>query len=164
MKKSYESSGIIPIPGASIAILQARWHSEHTDRIVHVCKEMLELAQCARIDLHQVPGSYELAFAAKKLAKLKRYDAIMVVGAIVKGETDHYQIILDTCIRELGKVMYDFEVPIIMEILPVSEIRHLEERSRGKNNKGIEAALAISEIITWTRSLALTQAIAPKIK
>src|SRR5262245_29465457 len=117
MKKSYLQTAIQEVPGARVAVLQARWHGEHTGRMVEACKELLEQARCAAVDLHQVHGSYELPLAAKTLAKLKRYDAIVVIGAIVKGDTDHYKVILDTCIRELGRVMYDFEIPIIMELL-----------------------------------------------
>ncbi|MCB0352476.1 MAG: 6,7-dimethyl-8-ribityllumazine synthase [Bdellovibrionales bacterium] len=152
MKKSYTEE-VGKIPKAKIAVLQAQWHSEHTDKIVEKYIELLQEAEAKAIDIHRVPGSYELPFAAKQLARLERYDAIAVFGAIVKGETDHYQVILETCIRELGKVMYDFEVPIIMELLPVHRVEDLIARCTGEHNKGIEAAQATVEIIQWRRSL-----------
>ena len=67
-------------------------------------------------------------------------------------------MILDSCIRELGKVIYDFEIPILMEVLAVHKIEHLIARTQGEQNKGIEAAHAAIEIIAWNRSLNPTAA------
>ena len=153
MQKEYNALEIQSVPGARVAILQARWHHEHTSKMVGACEELLKRAGAVAVDLFQVPGSYELPLAAKRLAQKKHYDAIVVFGAIIKGDTDHYEVILDTCIRELGRVMYEYEVPIIMELLPVYQLEHLIARSEGKNNKGIEAAQAAAEIINFYRKL-----------
>ena len=153
MKKAYNTSKTSQIPGARVAILQAKWHNEHTDKMVEACSRILKAAKCAVIEKHVVPGSYELPLAAKRLAKMKVYDAIVIFGAVVKGETDHYEVILQTCIRELGRVMYDFEIPIIMELMPVHDLKHLIARSTGKHNKGIEAAQATIDIIRWTQDI-----------
>lgn len=155
MKTSYELKDLSSIKGATVAILQAKWHSEHTDKMVSACQEILTRAEAKGIDVIKVPGSYELSLTAKLLAKQKKYDAIIVFGVILKGETDHYKVILDTCISGLERVMYDFEIPIIMELLPVNDIKQVIERSEGKNNKGIEAALAAIEIINLKSSLVL---------
>lgn len=153
MQKEYNAFEIQSVPGARVAILQARWHHEHTSKMVEACEGLLEKAGCKAVELFQVPGSYELPLAAKRLAQKKQYDAIVVFGAVIKGDTDHYQVILDTCIRELGRVMYEYEVPVIMELLPVYSLKDLIARSEGKNNKGIEAAQAAAEIINFYRTL-----------
>lgn len=153
MKITYDASKISPIPGARAAIVQASWHKELTDRMVAATKEILEAAQCNKIDVFVVPGSYEIPLTAKKIAKTGKYDVIFVYGIILKGETDHYDVIVQTCIRELGKVMYDFEVPVIMEILPVHDIEHALVRTQGEGNKGIEAALAAIDLITLYRQI-----------
>lgn len=153
MKKTYDASDIKQIDGARIAIVQSTWHKEHLDKMSSACKSLLEESG-ATVDIFEVPGCYEIPLSAKLLAKRKQYDAIAVFGIIVKGDTDHYEIILQTCIRELGKVMYDYEIPIIMEILPVKDINHAIERSTGDNNKGIEAAQAAVNIIRLHREIA----------
>jgi 6,7-dimethyl-8-ribityllumazine synthase len=153
MKKTYDASNVLPISGARIAIVQAAWHKEYTDRMVEASREILEIAKCAAIDVYQVPGTYEIPLTAKKLAKTYKYDAIIVYGIVIKGDTDHYEVILQTVIRELGKVMYDYEVPIIMEVLPCFKLEDAIARSTGENNKGIEAALATVEIITLYRRM-----------
>jgi 6,7-dimethyl-8-ribityllumazine synthase len=153
MKKTYDSVSQKKLPGTKIAIIQSRWHNEHTDKMVAACMELLKKAECEQIEHHVVPGAYELPLAAKKLARIGNFDAIVVFGAIVKGETDHYKVILNTCTTELGKVMYEFEIPIIMELLPVHDVQDLIARSAGDNNKGIEAADAAIEMINWVKSL-----------
>lgn len=153
MKKATEIPDTLnKITGAKVCILQARWYHEHSDKMVQASRELLEQAGCADIDLIQVPGSYELALTAKLLAKERVYDAIIVYGIILKGETDHYEVILQTCIREIGRVMYDYEVPILMEILPVSSEEQITARTTGAHNKGREAALALIDIVSLYRS------------
>jgi len=152
MKTEYKKTDIPTIPDAKIAIIQAKWHSDYTDNMVAACTELLLSAQANPPTLIKVPGAYEIPLIAKLVASSKKYEAIVVFGAIVKGATDHYKVILDTCITELGKVMYDYEVPLIMELLPVHKIEDLIERSQGTNNKGIEAAQAACEIITVCRN------------
>ena len=153
MKKAYDQSKIKPIEGARVAIVQAAWHKEHSDKMVAVSTEILQAAQCATVDLYPVPGTYEIPLTAKKLAKSGKYDAIIVYGIIIRGDTDHYEVLLQTVIRELGKVLYDYEVPIIMEILPASTIEHVIARTTGENNKGIEAAQAAIDIISLYRQM-----------
>jgi 6,7-dimethyl-8-ribityllumazine synthase len=153
MKKVYDSKASQTIEGARVAIVQGAWHKEHTDKMISASEKILNEAKCSELDVYLVPGCYEIPLTAKMLAKLAKYDAIMVYGIIAKGETDHYDVILQTCIRELGRVMYDFEIPIIMEILPVHDIAHAIARTEGEYNKGIEAANAAIEIISLYRKL-----------
>ena len=154
MKKTYVTETIPELPkGARIAIIQAQWHSEHTDKMVEMCSEILEARGIQEIKLVKVPGCYEIPLMAKTLAKSGKFSALIVFGAIVKGDTDHYQLILETCIREIGKVIYDFEIPIINEILPVHKLEHLIERSSGAGNKGIEAAQAAIETLRSYQAL-----------
>ncbi|HEY9759607.1 MAG TPA: 6,7-dimethyl-8-ribityllumazine synthase [Oculatellaceae cyanobacterium] len=156
MKKEYDASIVSPIEEARVAIVHSAWHKEHLDRMVQVSKEILETAKCQTIDVFQVPGTYEIPLTAKKLAKIGKYDAIIVYGIVLKGDTDHYEVILQTVIRELGKVMYDYEVPIIMEILPVHRIEDAIARSTGDGNKGIEAAQATIDLLQLYKTLATT--------
>jgi 6,7-dimethyl-8-ribityllumazine synthase len=156
MKKNYEMENIPELPmDCSIAIVQAQWHAAHTNRMVEVCAEILEARGVKQIRVVKVPGCYEIPLMAKTLAKSGKYRAIVVFGAIVKGDTDHYQMILETCTRELGRVMFEFEVPVINEILPVTKLEHLVERSSGAGNKGIEAAQAAIETIRAYQSLSV---------
>ncbi|MBI2426717.1 MAG: 6,7-dimethyl-8-ribityllumazine synthase [Candidatus Kerfeldbacteria bacterium] len=146
------------IPGARVAILQAKWYREYVDRMVEKCVAVLRKANCPQPEHYLLPGSLELPLAAQTLIRnAKRgapYDALVCFGAILKGETDHFEMIRDECIRGLGQVMLTENVPIIVEVLPVTSVKQLAARSRDDNlNKGIEAAIATAEIIAWRRKL-----------
>lgn len=159
MQTEYQLQSLPKIPGARIAILQAKWYAKYVDNLVTKCVEVLSAADCPRPDHHIVPGSLELPLAAQTLVReAKRkgapYDALICFGAIVKGETDHFEMIRDECIRGLGQVMLAEDVPIIVEVLPVANLEQLTARtSDNEFNKGIEAAVAAAEIISWRRKL-----------
>jgi 6,7-dimethyl-8-ribityllumazine synthase len=143
------------IPGARIAVLQSKWYREHTDRMLEKCRQVLQKAQCTNIAQHVVPGSLELPLAAKLLARsTARPDAIICFGAILKGDTYHFDIVLKGCSEGLARVSLDEQIPIINEVLPVTSIDQLHKRSADDQyNKGIEAGLAAAEIVAWIRSL-----------
>lgn len=155
MQQAQSTTGIPQITGARVAILQAKWYSEHTDLMVKHAKETLAKAGVGEedVDVHLVPGSYELPLAAKRLAEQGKYDAIIVIGAIIKGQTYHFEMIVDTCTDLLGRVMYEYDVPVLMEVLAVMTKEQLIARSSDdENNKGIEAAVAAAEIVAWRRA------------
>lgn len=147
------------IPGAKIAILQSKWYSEQLDSMSKKCIEMLVAAECPTPEFYILPGSWELPLAAKTIMRSasedKPYDAIIVFGAIMKGETYHFEMIADACSRDFGAVMLSEGVPIINEVIPITKMEQLIARSADDGfNKGIEAALAAAEIIAWRRELA----------
>lgn len=95
-----------------------------------------------------VPGSLEIPLVVKKLAKQKIYDAIIVLGAIHKGKTYHFEQIANECIRGCMDVSWQYEIPVIYEVLAVYDIKDaLERATRQKENKGIEAVFAALRMI-----------------
>lgn len=134
-----------------MAILQSKWHSEQTNLMVKKCADLLTAAGAAS-DVHVLPGSLELPLAADRLAKTKRYDAVVCFGVIMKGETFHFDLILQMVELGFVRAMHDNDIPILIEILPVTTMAQVEARS-GDNefNKGYEAGLATIDIIKWRR-------------
>lgn len=158
MQVQLDPTSIPKIPGARIAILQAKWYHEHVDKMVETCVTLLVGAECPQPEFHMLPGSLELPLAAQALIRSapqdKPYDAIVCFGAIMKGETYHFEMIMNECIRGLGQVMLSENVPIIVEVIPVTKLEQLIARSQDDAfNKGVEAALATAEIITWRRKI-----------
>ena len=140
------------IPGAKVAILQARWYREHIDKMVQKTIELLMAADCPKPEVHILPGSLELPLAAQALMRKEKYDAIICFGAIMQGETKHFDMIMNMCADGFNKVMLEEGVPIIMEVLPVTDMKQLEARSQDNAfNKGVEAAMAAAELIDWRR-------------
>lgn len=158
MQVHLDPTSIPQIPGARVAILQAKWYREHIDKMVERCVTILTEAGCPTPEHHILPGSLELPLAAQALIRSapqdKPYDAIICFGAIMKGETYHFEMIMNECIRGLGQVMLSENVPIIVEVIPVTKLEQLIARSQDDDfNKGVEAALATAEIIAWRRQL-----------
>jgi 6,7-dimethyl-8-ribityllumazine synthase len=152
MKTAHSTVDIPKITEARIAILQSKWYREHTDKLVKKCVETLTPSECSEPDIHLLPGALELPLAARRLARQRGYEAIICFGAIMKGDTYHFEMIVDECIRGLGQVMLEEDIPILVEVLPVTSIEQLVTRCADDEfNKGIEAALATAEIIHWRR-------------
>jgi 6,7-dimethyl-8-ribityllumazine synthase len=151
MQHHYSTENVPKIEGAKIALLQSKWHSDQTNLMVEKCAEILGAAG-AMTQVHVLPGSLELPLAADRLAKSKQLDAIVCFGVIMKGETFHFDLILNMIEQGFVRAMHDNDIPILIEVLPVTSMAQVEARAGDNdNNKGIEAALAAIEIVKWRR-------------
>ena len=125
--------------------------------MAEMCREVLTDYGYARVDEHTLPGSLELPLAARDLLATDidgEIDAIICFGVIVKGDTLHFELISNECMRGLGEVMHEFRRPIVVEVIPVFDIAHAAERAGDDEyNKGIEAAVAAIEMVAWRRSV-----------
>lgn len=128
--------------GLHIGIAAATWNQTITDRLVEGAQRRLAELGVDRVTLVRVPGALELPVAALKLTELG-CDAIVAIGAVVKGDTDHYEIVVNQSASGVGRVALDTGVPVANAILAVHEYEHAVERAGpGSDNKGVEAAEA----------------------
>lgn len=133
-----------------IAIVSSSFRQEVADNLEKNCLKTLKEKglKISQIDIFRVPGSLEIPLVVKKLAKKKAYDAIITFGAILKGKTYHFEQIADECIRGCMDVSWQYEIPVIFEVLAVYDIKDAIERAnRKEENKGVEAALTALEMI-----------------
>jgi len=157
MKTSVDLSGLPRVnnPG-TIHILCSKWYPEFVQSLSSTCERVLREHGYSRVVVHTLPGSLELPLAARDLLaedRDKNIDAIICFGVIVKGETYHFEMISNECIRGLGDVMHEFRRPIIVEVIPVMDIAHAAARSADDEfNKGIEAAVAAIEMVAWRQA------------
>ncbi|MSQ42216.1 MAG: 6,7-dimethyl-8-ribityllumazine synthase [Dehalococcoidia bacterium] len=101
------------------------------------------------LDLVRVPGAFELAAAARRLAASGRYDAIVCVGAVVRGETPHFEYIAREAARGIAAASHDFDLPVTFGVITADTVEQARERADGKSgNKGREAMLAAIEMAT----------------
>ncbi|HZL08065.1 MAG TPA: 6,7-dimethyl-8-ribityllumazine synthase, partial [Candidatus Dormibacteraeota bacterium] len=132
------------------------YRPEITDGLVKNCLATLGEKGLGReqIDMFTVPGALEIPLTAKKLAKKGIYDAIIVFGSVLKGKTYHFEQVSDECVRGCMNVAYDFEVPVVFEVLCVYDIQDALERATGtEDNRGIEGALTALAMIELAASL-----------
>lgn len=119
---------------------------------------LLSAAEAALVDVGEVtvvrvPGAWELPLAARALA-LDGVDGVVAIGAVIEGETDHYQFIAAEASRGLQHVMLETGVPVGNALLTVRKLEHARERSApGAGNKGAEAASAVLDTIRALRSI-----------
>ena len=154
MQQAIDIAALPEVPGARVAILCSKWYGDIVYALREKCVAVLD-AKGARSECHVLPGCFEFPLAANVLARHdRRPEAIVCLGVILKGDTYHFEMIADECVRGLGAVSRAEQVPIINEILPVTDIAHARARAADDDlNKGIEAAAAAIEIIHWRRSL-----------
>lgn len=99
------------------------------------------------IDVAWVPGSFEIPYVAKLMAKSKKYDAIVCLGAILRGATSHFDYIASEAAKGIAKVSLDTDVPCIFGIITADTLEQAIERAGAKDgNKGRQAALAAIEL------------------
>ncbi len=114
--------------------------------------DYLEAAGCGEATVVRVPGSFELPLTARRLAD--DHDAVVALGAVVMGETDHYHYIAEATTRGLMDVMLDSGVPVSFGVLTAREAEHAVARSApGPGNKGSEAAAAAVSAALTMRAL-----------
>ena len=106
------------------------------------------------ITVVRVPGAFELPLVVKKLAKTSDYDAVIALGAVIRGGTAHFEYVAGECAKGVGAAMLDEEVPVAFGVLTVDSIEQAIERSGTKaGNKGAEAALGAIEMVSLLRKL-----------
>ena len=104
------------------------------------------------IDIVHVPGAWELPLAVKKVLKVARPEAVMALGAVIRGGTPHFEYVAGSCNTALGTLQLEFETPVANGVLTVNSIEQAIERSGTKaGNKGAEAAMAAMEMVSLLR-------------
>ena len=137
------SNGVKSKSKIHIGIIGTSFRENITKELEKRCVATLSKNGVSRsqIKIVRVPGAFELPLVAKRMAKSKKYDALITFGAIVKGKTYHFEQIANACSNGCAEVSREYEIPIIFEVLAVYDIADALERATSKiENKGVEAA------------------------
>ncbi len=139
--------------GLHIGIAAARWNQAITDRLIHGASARLEELGVREVTILRVPGALELPLAARKLTEAG-CDAVVAIGTVVKGETDHYEIVVRESSRGVSEVAIETGVPVANAILAVHDYQQAVERAgTGGANKGVEGVDAAVVMATALREL-----------
>lgn len=137
--------------GKKIGIVLARFNAFIAERLLEGALDTLTRSGVSDndIDVARVPGAYEIPFVAKKMAQAGRYDAIICLGAVIRGATPHFDFVANEAAKGIAQASMDTEVPIIFGVLTTDTIEQAIERAGSKaGNKGSECASAAIEMIS----------------
>lgn len=141
--------------GLRVGVVRARWNSAIVDRLADGVARGLKALGVVPEDVIEVsvPGSFEIPFGARTLARSGRVDAVICIGAVIRGETTHYDIVAGECARGVQDVQLATGVPVAFGVLTTEDERQALARSEdpGGHNVGEEAALVAVEMARLAR-------------
>ncbi|MGH2679096.1 MAG: 6,7-dimethyl-8-ribityllumazine synthase [Actinomycetota bacterium] len=135
--------------GRRVAIVVARFHEHVTARLLEGALSGLRTHGVAEdaVDVAWVPGAFEIPLVARRVATTGAYDAVICLGAVVRGETAHFELVANEAARGVAAVGRETGVPVIFEVLATESLAHAEARAGGTHgNKGWDAAEAALEM------------------
>ena len=144
-----EFNGVPNGEGRRYAVLASRFNNSITSKLADGAMDALirHGASAEDVDLVWVPGAWELPFAARRLAQTERYNAIVVVGAVIRGDTPHFDFVAGEASRGLADASSEYEIPIGFGLLTTDNMEQAEARAGGEfGNKGWDAAIAALEM------------------
>ena len=144
-----EFSGTPTGEGRRFVVLASRFNETIVQKLVDGAMDALVRhgARSDDVDLVWVPGAWELPFAARRLLASERYDAIVALGAVIRGDTPHFDYVAGEASRGLARAGAEFELPIAFGVLTCDDMAQAEARAGGEHgNKGWDAALAAMEM------------------
>jgi 6,7-dimethyl-8-ribityllumazine synthase len=152
--KTYE--GDLVIREAKVCLVVARFNSFIVEQLEAGAIDALVRHGSDRDDITvvKVPGAFELPLAVQKVASMQKFDAIIALGAVIRGGTPHFEYVAGECVKGISMVSLQHNVPVGFGVLSVDTIEQAIERAGTKaGNKGAEAALSVIEMISLLKSL-----------
>jgi 6,7-dimethyl-8-ribityllumazine synthase len=142
--------------GLRIGIVVSRWNSNITESLLRGAIRALIASNVAEdaITIVRVPGAWEIPLAAKQLASLGDYHAVIALGCVIKGETAHFEYVSEAAMNGIREVSLEFGIPITCGILTTyTEDQALDRAGDNEDNKGSEAALSAIEMAALLTTL-----------
>ncbi len=148
--------GELVVRGARFGIVLGRFNSFIGERLLEGALDTLVRhgADLSQIEVVRVPGAYEMPLTAKLMAASKKYDALIALGAVIRGATPHFEYVAGESSKGLAQVMMQFDLPVAFGVLTVDSIEQAIERAGTKaGNKGVDAALSAIEMVSLLKKL-----------
>ena len=148
--------GHLDAAGLKLAIVVARFNSFITERLLSGALDALRRsgAKSADVEIVRVPGSWEMPVVARALADRQRFDAIICLGCVVRGETAHFDYVAGEAAKGLGQVASQTGVPVVFGVLTTNTVEQAVDRAGAKSgNKGFDAAMTAVEMANLMKKL-----------
>ena len=141
--------------GLKFAIVVARFNQDITEKLLEGARKALEGASAESFDVFHVPGSFELPLAAKMLAHKHCYDALIALGAVIRGDTPHFDYVAGETARGLQQVAIETGLPVAFGVLTTNTYEQAAARAGGSaGNKGHDAAMTAIEMARFGQTIA----------
>lgn len=152
----YDKSALISAKDLKIALVVSEWNDQITNGLYQGAIDVLIDCGAIPSNLHRydVPGSFELIFGAKKALKKNTYDAVIVIGCVIEGETKHFDFVCHGVTQGIAELNVAYDVPTIFCVLTDRTMEQSIARSGGLHgNKGTEAAVAALKMIAFNQKM-----------
>ena len=153
-------SGDFSAQGIRVGIVAGRFNDFVVDHLINGAVDTLVRhgAKEKDIEIARVPGAVEIPLAVKHMGKTGKYDAIIALGAVIRGGTPHFEYVAGECSKGLGQLNLELDMPIAFGVLTVDTIEQAIERAGTKaGNKGAEAAMSTIEMVNVLRQIGATK-------
>ena len=148
--------GMLSAKGFRFAIVAARWNDFLTSKLVEGALDALERlgANESDVEIFKVPGSFELPLTAKKIAAGGKFDAVICLGAVIRGETPHFEYVAGEAAKGTAQVAMQTGVPVLFGVVTADTLEQAINRAGVKSgNKGFEAAMSAVELVNLYREI-----------
>ena len=148
--------GNVVAKGIRVGIVAARFNEFITSKLVGGALDGLKRHDVKEedMDVAWVPGAFEIPLIASKMAKSKKYDAVICVGAVIRGSTSHYDYVCSEVSKGIANVSLNSDIPVMFGVLTTDNIEQAIERAGSKaGNKGYECATGAIEMVNLIRAL-----------
>ena len=148
--------GHVDADGLRVAVIAARFNAEITDSLLRgACEALAEHgARDEDVTTIRVPGAWELPQTAARAVEVGRFDAVIALGCVIRGETPHFDYVCQETSLGLGAVARTAHIPVLFGVLTTDDLAQAQARAgEGKDNKGYEAAMAALDMVFVLRNL-----------
>jgi 6,7-dimethyl-8-ribityllumazine synthase len=148
--------GKVDARGLTVGVIVSRFNNFITEKLLEGALDGLRShgAEEDRITVVRVPGAFEIPLVAKSMAASGHYDALVCLGAVIRGDTPHFEYVCDAVTCGLAKAVWKYRLPIGFGVLTTNDVQQAMERSGAKDaNKGYEAALTAVEMVNVIRQI-----------
>jgi len=135
--------------GLRIGIVQARFNQDVTDALTSACKQELLILGVAERDIHHVsvPGALEVPVALQALAEKSKFDALIAIGCIIRGETYHFELVANESSAGVTRIALDFQLPIANAILTTENLSQAIARQSVKGSDAARVAIEMANLL-----------------
>jgi len=142
MNKIKKIEGDLVVEGSCFGVLITRWNSFVVENLLQGALDCLKRhgADESNIEVVYVPGAFEIPLAVKKMASSKNYDAIITLGAVIRGGTPHFEYVAGECVKGMASSMMEYDLPVAFGVLRVDTMEQAIERYGTQADKNGEEA------------------------